>query len=279
MTDTTPNDRPGFSELVELVATLRGENGCPWDREQTLRDLPKYLVEEAYELVDAVADDDTDSIEEELGDLLFLVLFFAQIAREEGRFDVFSAIARIYHKMVRRHPHVFGDATARDAEEVLTHWHGIKAGEKSGGDGPPPSAIGNIPRHLPALLKAQKIQRNVSRVGFDWGRAEDVLAKTDEELRELREALDSGDRHALAEELGDFLFSIANLARFLDVESEEALEQTNRKFTRRFQQMEAALTASGRPLTEFTLEEMDAEWERAKLADPRSTRRQSHKEA
>jgi len=266
LNDTTPNDRPTFHDLVELVATLRSEQGCPWDREQTLPDLTKYLIEEAYELIDAVTDDDTDSIEEEVGDLLFLVLFFAQIGREEGRFDVSGAIARTYEKMVRRHPHVFGEAKARTADEVLTHWYGIKAREKSEGGGVP-SAIGNIPRHLPALLKAQKIQRNVARVGFDWGKAEQVLAKADEELGELREALAGGSREALIDELGDVLFSIANFARFLKMESEEALEQTNRKFTRRFQEMERTLTASGRPLTDYTLEEMDAEWERIKLGE------------
>ena len=267
MTESTSQNRPDFKKLVELMATLRSEGGCAWDREQTFRSLSKYLVEEAYELVDAVADDDTDSIEEEVGDLLFLTLFFGQIAREEGRFDIFSAIERTYQKMVRRHPHVFGDASARNADEVLTHWHGIKAHEYADENGRPPSAIGNIPRHLPALLKAQKIQRNVSRVGFDWGKAEEVLAKAEEELGELREAIRSGDRDALADELGDLLFSIANFARFLEFESEEALEQTNKKFIRRFQEMEAKLTASGRPLTDFTLEEMDAEWERAKLSE------------
>jgi len=269
LTDQKPNDRPGFNELVELVGTLRGPDGCPWDREQKLGDLPKYLVEEAYELVDAVADNNTGAIEEELGDLLFLMLFFAQIAREEGRFDVFSAIARTYHKMVRRHPHVFGDLNARNADEVLTHWYGIKAREarakEKTDNGDAASAIGNIPRHLPALLKAQKIQRNVSRVGFDWGRAEQVLAKAEEELGELHQALASGDKNAVADELGDLLFSVANLARFLGFESEEALERTNRKFIRRFQEMERKLEASGRPLTDFTLQEMDAEWERAKL--------------
>jgi tetrapyrrole methylase family protein/MazG family protein len=215
----------------------------------------------------------TGAIEEELGDLLFLMLFFAQIAREEARFDVFSAIARTYHKMVRRHPHVFGDLSARNADEVLTHWYGIKAreararGREKTDNGDAASAIGNIPRHLPALLKAQKIQRNVSRVGFDWGRAEQVLAKAEEELGELHEALASGDKDAVADELGDLLFSVANLARFLGFESEEALQRTNRKFIRRFQHMEQKLTASGRPLTEFTLEQMDAEWERAKLSE------------
>jgi len=271
LTNPTPTDRApgarGFDQLVELVATLRGDGGCPWDREQTLQSLSKYLVEEAYELVDAVADDDTDSIEEELGDLLFLVLFFAQIAREEGRFDAGSTIARAYEKMVRRHPHVFGDASARDAEQVLAHWHGIKARENAGEDGSAPSALGNIPRHLPALLKAQKIQRNVARVGFDWGRADDVLAKAEEEVGELREAVRGGDPGAVTGELGDILFSIANLARFLGIESEEALEQTNRKFARRFREMEARLTASGRPLADHTLEEMDAEWDRVKLSE------------
>jgi MazG family protein len=267
----TPSERApearGFDELVALVATLRGEGGCPWDREQTLQSLSKYLVEEAYELVDAVADDATDEIKEELGDLLFLVLFFAQIAREQGRFDIASAIARTHDKMVRRHPHVFGDARARNADEVLTHWHGIKARENAAEDGSPASAIGHIPRHLPALLKAQKIQRNVARVGFDWGRAEDVLGKAEEEVRELREAVRSGDREAITAELGDILFSIANLARFLGFESEEALERTNRKFARRFREMETRLTASGRPLTDHTLEEMDAEWERIKRSE------------
>ncbi len=266
MTQPSPNKQPGFDELVALMARLRSEGGCAWDREQTLQSLPKYLVEEAYELVDAVADDDTGDIEEELGDLVFLMLFFAQIAREQGRFDIHSAIARSYHKMVRRHPHVFGEASAHSADEVLTHWHGIKARENAG-NGKAASALGNIPRHLPALLKAQKIQRNVARAGFDWSRAEEVLDKAEEELHELREAIGDGDREAIAEELGDLLFSIANFARFLDFESEEALEQTNRKFSRRFRQMEATLTASGRPLEEYTLEEMNAEWERLKVSE------------
>ncbi|MBN1918304.1 MAG: nucleoside triphosphate pyrophosphohydrolase [Verrucomicrobia bacterium] len=273
MTEQTPDKHVGgrgFDELVELVAKLRGPNGCPWDREQKLGDLPKYLVEEAYELVDAVADDDTDAIEEELGDLLFLMVFFARIAQEDGRFDISSAIARTCHKMVRRHPHVFGDLSARNADEVLTHWYGIKAREKAD-NGVAASAVGNIPRHLPALLKAQKIQRNVSRVGFDWDQAEQVLAKAEEELGELHEALASGDKDAVADELGDLLFSVANLARFLGFESEEALERTNRKFVRRFQTMEQRLEATGRPLKDFTLDEMNAEWERAKQGENSGT--------
>jgi len=269
LANTPHPDQRDFNNLVELMTTLRGEGGCPWDREQTLESLPKYLIEESYELVDAVAGGDSDNIEEELGDLQFLLVFFAQIAREEGRFDIHSAITRTYYKMVRRHPHVFGDASAHTAEEVLGHWHGIKTRENTAEDGTPPSAIGNIPRHLPALFKAQKIQRNVARVGFDWGKAEQVLAKAEEELGELHEAIHQGDKEAMAEELGDLLFSIANFARFCDIESEEALEQTNRKFTRRFRQMEMQLTASGRPLAEHTLDEMDAEWERVKLSERR----------
>jgi len=258
-----------FPKLVELLARLRGPNGCPWDRQQTYDTIKPFLLEETYEVVDAIGQRNWEELANELGDLLLQIVFFAQMAAEDQHFTIEDVIGRIHTKMVRRHPHVFGDLNARNADEVLTHWYGIKAREarakEKTDNGDAASAIGNIPRHLPALLKAQKIQRNVSRVGFDWGRAEQVLAKAEEELGELHQALASGDKNAVADELGDLLFSVANLARFLGFESEEALERTNRKFIRRFQEMERKLEASGRPLTDFTLQEMDAEWERAKL--------------
>jgi MazG family protein len=251
-----------FSELVDLMARLRGPDGCPWDREQTLETLKTYLLEETYEVLDALDSGDAAHHQEELGDLLFQVVFQAQVRREEGAFTVEEVIAGIHDKLVRRHPHVFAEATAATADEVLDQWERLKAKEKVGTARP--SVLDHGPPHLPALLQALRLTEKAARVGFDWSAEQDLMGKVDEEWGELRHELAHGDGATVAEELGDLLFVLANLARHRGLDPEEALRQANRKFTRRFQFIEATLAAAGRRPDQADLAEMDALWERAK---------------
>ena len=255
-----------LQQLLQLMARLRDlENGCPWDRQQTYATLVPHTIEEAYEVADAVAREDWDEFKAELGDLLFQVVFYAQIAREEGRFD-FAGVARgIVEKMTRRHPHVFGDERYADATEQTAAWERIKASEKVG---QPAGALDGIPLALPALTRAVKLQKKASKVGFDWGAAEPVLAKIEEEIAEIRhEIATHAPLERLADELGDVLFAVANLARHLKLDPEAALRGTNAKFQRRFRWIEARLAEEGRAPAESTLAEMDALWERAKLEE------------
>ena len=256
--------RRGFDDLVTLMTTLRGEGGCPWDREQTLATLKPFIIEEAYEVVDAIDRDDRAGLAEELGDLLLQAVFAAEVTREEGSFDIYDSITAIHQKLVRRHPHVFGDVEARDAETVLVNWEKLKNEERKSEN---KSILAGVPQSLPALLKASRLTEKASRVGFDWQRADDVLDKLEEELGELREAVHSGDAAKVHDELGDVLFTIANIARKMNVNAEEALQSTNRKFSRRFESMESAVREQGRNLDELTLEEMDALWNDAKAAE------------
>jgi nucleoside triphosphate diphosphatase len=253
-----------FDDLVALMTRLRGPEGCPWDRKQTLESLKPFIVEESYEVVDAIDKNDRAALAEELGDFLLQAVFVAEIAREEGSFDIGDVVTAIHEKLVRRHPHVFGDVEAKDAEQVLVNWEKLKNEERKAEN---KSVLAGVPQALPALLKASRLTEKAARVGFDWRRAEDVLAKIDEETGELREAIAGGNPQNIHDEIGDLLFSIANIARKLDVNAEEALQSANRKFTRRFESMERAVRSEGRNLDQLTLEQMDALWDEAKSAE------------
>ncbi|HUK83402.1 MAG TPA: nucleoside triphosphate pyrophosphohydrolase [Verrucomicrobiae bacterium] len=254
-----------IARLLRIMARLRGPKGCPWDREQTHRSIRHNLIEECYEALDAMDADNMAEFRDELGDLLLQVVFHAQMASETGEFNFDSIAKSIADKLVRRHPHVFGRKRVDTSIEVLKQWEAIKKKEKNSH-----SIVAEIPRSLPALLKADKVQRKVARVGFDWRRVDDVVAKVEEELRELKGALASGDRRQFEEELGDLLFAAVNLARFEGLHAEELLNRTISKFVARFQQIERAVHKSGRRLEDCTLEELDALWESAKH---RNTRR------
>lgn len=256
--------RRTFDDLVRLMTRLRGPEGCPWDREQSLSDLKPFVIEEAYEVVDAIDRDDRRSLLEEVGDLLLEAVFIAEITREEKSFDIYDSITAIHDKLVRRHPHVFGDVEAGDAEQVLVNWEKLKNEERKAEN---KSVLAGVPQSLPALLKASRLTEKAARVGFDWRRTEDVFDKIDEELAELREAVTGADTASVEEEVGDLLFTIANIARKLEINPEEALQSTNRKFMRRFESMEAAVRATGRNLDELSLEEMDRLWDDAKSAE------------
>src|SRR6266699_4966631 len=253
-----------FDDLVKLMTTLRGPGGCPWDREQSLPTLKPYVIEEAYEVVDAIDRDDRAALLEEIGDFLLQAVFITEITREEGSFDISDSITAIHDKLVRRHPHVFGEVEAKDAEQVLVNWEKLKNEERKAEN---KSVLAGVPRSLPALLKAARLTEKAARVGFDWRRTEDVFSKIEEEIGELREAISSGDEANVHDEIGDLLFTIANIARKLNVNAEEALQSTNRKFRRRFESMEASVREGGRNLDQLSLEQMDALWDEAKAAE------------
>lgn len=268
---TAPESQDGLRRLLDIVARLRGEGGCPWDREQTLESLKPHLIEEAYEVIDAIDSGDPARHLEELGDLLLQIALHAQLRRERGDFT-FDDIARaIAEKLVRRHPHVFGDVKVADSREVLKNWEAIKVREKEGGSR---SVLEGVPRHLPALQRAQRVQARAARVGFDWPDAQGVLQKIQEELAETREALAAGDENRVREEMGDLFFALVNFCRFQHVNAEEALEGTIRKFITRFQALEQKFERDGRRLADCALAEMDAEWEAVKQReeDSRSSR-------
>jgi len=246
------------------MTTLRGPDGCPWDRKQTLASLKPFIIEESYEVVDAIDNDDRAALAEELGDFLLQAVFVAELTREEGSFDIYDAVTAIHDKLVHRHPHVFGDVEANDAEQVLVNWEKLKNEERKAEN---KSVLAGVPQSLPALLKASRLTEKAARVGFDWRRTEDVFEKLDEEIGELREAIGSGDAAQIHDEIGDLLFTIANIARKLNVNAEEALQSSNRKFRRRFESMESAVRAGGQNLDQLTLEQMDALWNDAKAAE------------
>lgn len=253
--------RRSFDELVALMTKLRGPGGCPWDRKQTLPDLKAYIIEESYEVVDAIDSDDRAALLEEVGDLLLQAVFVTEITREEGTFDVYDSITAIHDKLVRRHPHVFGDVEAKDAEQVLVNWEKLKSEERKAEN---KSILSGVPQAMPSLLKASRLTEKAARIGFDWRRTEDVFDKIDEELAELREAVAEADPSNIHDEIGDLLFTIANIARKLNVNPEEALQSTNRKFMRRFQSMESRVREQDRNLDQLSLEEMDSLWDAAK---------------
>jgi len=255
-----------FAELVALCARLRSPEGCPWDREQTLESLRAYIVEEAYEVVDAIPSGEPALLAGELGDLLFQIIFVAQIASEKGWFEIADVCRGIHAKMVRRHPHVFGETEVSGASEVVRNWEAIK--QREGGRS---GALAGVPRQLPALLKALRMTEKAAAVGFDWERVDDVVAKLDEEVgelsRELRQPASERRDERIRSELGDVLFVIANLARQLGVDPEAALQTTNDKFARRFGAMEARAAERGVALRSLSLAELDALWDEAKAGE------------
>ena len=254
-----------FDELLAVMSRLRGENGCPWDREQTLESLRTYIVEEAYELVDAISGNETADIVEECGDLLLQVVFVSKIAEDEGRFSIADVTRVLVEKLVRRHPHVFADAEARTSGQVLRKWEEIKSGEKEKKK-KDTSLLAGVPEGLPPLAKAARIQSKAAHVGFDWekGDLDPLYDKVDEEIEEIHRAVESGDREKIEEEVGDLLFAAVNLARHLDVNPDSALGKANRKFSERFRIVEAMVHDTGSPWSSFTLEALDGFWQEAK---------------
>ncbi|HUF24513.1 MAG TPA: nucleoside triphosphate pyrophosphohydrolase [Vicinamibacterales bacterium] len=283
-----------FQTLVEIMQALRAPGGCPWDRKQTYASLRPFVLEETYEVLEAIDRGDIDALAGELGDFLFEAVFLAQIAADEGRFTIADAIDAINAKLIRRHPHVFGEeaaaaamtgatratrgrrarapkasaSTIRTAGKVLEQWEQIKAREQKQA-GEQQSLLRGVPRALPSLLRSHEIGTRVASVGFEWPTPADVVLKIEEEVRELREAIDKGDRRHAHEEMGDLLFSIANLARKLGIEPESALREANEKFTRRFQALERQFEEDRRPLSRATLEEMEDVWRTVKTKDGR----------
>jgi MazG family protein len=260
-----------FEALVRIMERLRADDGCPWDREQTRQTLKPFLIEEAYEVVEAIDKGDPKQIMEELGDLLFQVVFHAHLAAERREFTMGQVLAAIADKMVRRHPHVFGDGTASTADEVLEQWEELKRKERNAAAAAPVSALDGVPRELPGLLRAQRLQDKASKVGFDWPEISGVTAKIEEEFGELSEAIRSAAPEEIEQELGDVLFSLVNLARFLNLSAEEALRKSITKFTTRFQCMEEALQRDNRQLGTVGLEEMERLWQQAKGSDRSSS--------
>lgn len=265
-----PNESPaaaGFTRLVEIMARLRSPEGCPWDREQTFDTIKPYLLEETYEVMDAIDARDWDGLADELGDLLLQVVFFSQMAKEAGHFDVTDAIQAINSKLIRRHPHVFADGDAKTSDEVLRKWDEIKAGEKAASanaSAKPKGLLAGVPRSVPALMEARQISSRAANAGFDWSNVEQVLEKLNEELAELDGARKTGSPEELQGEIGDLLFVIVNIARFLKVDPEQALRGTNSKFRQRFDFVEKGLEARGKSPREATLDEMEELWKDAK---------------
>ncbi len=259
-----------FVRLVELMQRLLADDGCPWDREQTLESLRKYTLEEACEVIDAIDSGDRRELRAELGDLALQIVFQAELARREGAFGPDDVVKAICDKLVRRHPHVFGDEHVSGSTEVLANWERIKAAEKKDGDDRPRGVLSGVPRSLPALTRAQRIGEKVSRVGFDWPDARGSREKVREELGELDEAIASGDAAQIEAEMGDVLFALVNLSRHLGVDAEGALRGTIGKFTKRFDHVEARVVEAhgGWPASskdeKLTLEELDGYWEEAK---------------
>ena len=249
-----------LNELIAIMSALRGENGCPWDKEQTRESLKPFIVEEAYEVLEAVDDKKPEAIKEELGDLLFQIVFQCQIAKEREEFDMAAVIDTIGRKMVARHPHVFGDADYKTSAEVLVHWEEQKKREGKQRE----SVLDGIPKELPSLLRAHRLQDRASRVGFDWERVEDVLPKLDEELAEFRQALKRQRTDEIEDELGDIFFVLVNISRFVGINPEDALRKTISKFIFRFRYIEMAAADRGKTLSDMTLAEMDALWDEAK---------------
>ncbi len=251
---------PAFARLVEIMAKLRAPGGCPWDREQNFDTIKPYLLEEAYEVIDAIDSRDFGGLAEELGDLLLQPVFFAQMAAEEGKFDIADSLEAINSKLVRRHPHVFGTGDAKTADDVKKRWDEIKAEEKPQQAG----LLDRIPRAMPALAEAQQIASKAAGAGFDWENVEQVFEKLDEELDELKQA---GSHDEIENEIGDLLFVIVNIARFMKVDPEQALRKTNAKFRKRFAHVEKGLAQQGKTPQQATIEEMEALWQDAKRQD------------
>ena len=255
--------RDAFEDLVQIMARLRGENGCPWDRQQTHESIKPYLLEETYEVLESIDENDPEKLREELGDLALQVVFHAQMAEEAGLFTIADVLRGINEKLRRRHPHIFGDVKADTAQEVLFNWEQIKKKEREKTQGRA-SLLDGVPRELPALLRAHRLQEKASRVGFDWSEAREVYQKVEEELSELRTAMEGEQPERIEAELGDLLFSLVNLGRFIAVNPEEALRKTIARFIARFQYIEEELARRGTAPGDVTLHEMDALWAEAK---------------
>ena len=273
MTTVTPSVGAKFERLTEIMRRLRAPDGCPWDREQTPASLRPFVLEETYEVLDAIESGSPAQLREELGDFLFEAVFLAQMSEEAGDFSIGDAIDAICDKLVRRHPHVFQRTetdTPLTSNQVIEKWETLKAREREAAGQPAKkqkTTLGGVPKTLPALLRAYEISSRAAAVGFDWAKADDVLDKIEEEVAEVRHEVESGATGHLSraeDEMGDLLFAISNLSRKLGVEPEAALRRANEKFTARFDAMERALSARGSSLTEATLEEMEAEWQRVK---------------
>lgn len=250
-----------FQRLLDIMDTLRAE--CPWDMKQTMETLRPLTIEETYELGDAILNDDLDEVKKELGDLILHMVFYAKIGQEKGAFDITDVLNGICEKLIHRHPHIYGDVKVKDEAEVKANWEKIKLAEKAKSGGAEKSVLEGVPRGLPSMVKAIRVQDKARGVGFDWDDREQVWQKVHEELAELKAEVDA-DSPKQAEELGDVLFSMVNYARFLGLDPDEALERTNRKFIQRFQFLERESRKDGKVLGEMSLAEMDAYWERAK---------------
>lgn len=253
-----------FDTLVSLMARLRAPGGCPWDREQTFDTIRKYTLEETYEVLDAIDRRDWDDLRDELGDFLLQAVFYAQMASEENRFTISDSLDAINQKLVRRHPHIFGEETAETGDQVLKRWDQIKAAEKKQKAGKPQGLLDGVPRAMPALVEAQQISSRAAGVGFDWNNADEVLEKLREELAELKAAREAGSADAMEDEIGDLFFVVVNLARFMKVDPEQALRRTNAKFRRRFSHIERRLSQQGKPVAGTPVAELEALWQEAK---------------
>ena len=256
-------DKYDFNDLLEIMARLRAEDGCPWDREQTHESLKIYMIEETYEVLEALDAGDKDKFCNELGDLLLQIVFHAQIASDNGTFDINDVTTEICRKLISRHTHIFGDGSAATAEQVVENWEAIKKKEKKLKS--QTSVLKDIPANLPALMRSYKVQQKAALVGFDWDNTDDVFRKIDEEVEELRDVYKSKNVERITDELGDAIFAIVNLGRFLKVQPELALTGTINKFIRRFEYIEQQSQKAGRKLEEMSLAEMDELWNEAKV--------------
>ncbi len=263
-----------YERVKNLMEKLRAPDGCPWDREQDFADIARYTIEEAYEVADAIAKNDMAHLREELGDLLFQTVFHSRIAEEAGAFNLDDVTDDLVRKMVRRHPHVFGNAHDRSAEQQVSEWEEVKAQERANkkgkNDNKNKSLLDDVALALPALMRAEKLQKRAARVGFDWPNLDGVVDKIVEEAQELKDASESQNADAIEDEMGDLLFAVTNLARKLGVDPEVALRRTNDKFTRRFNFVEASAEQGGKELSNMSLEDMDALWNKAKQEERRS---------
>ncbi len=257
----TTKSKVTLEDLVELMATLRGEHGCPWDKKQTKATIRPYIIEETYEVAEAVDENDPKMLKEELGDLLFEIVFYAQMMTEEDGIDIYDIIEGIHAKMIRRHPHIFGDVTVSGADEVVVNWEQIKQEEKKAERN---SVLEGVPKNLPSLLRAHRLQSKASNVGFQWENFQQVIEKLDEEFYELRHAYKSGDAAHIEDEFGDMLFVMVSVARFLNINPDNALQKAIKKFTTRFQRIEQQMKTAGKQWSEMSVEEMERLWEDAK---------------
>ncbi len=257
-----PNPAKAFAKLISIVDTLMGENGCPWDKVQTRETLKPYLVEEVYETLEALDEGDPEKIKDELGDLLYQILFHAKISELKKEFDIHDVIENLSEKMVRRHPHVFEEGKLHTPEQVVDQWEVIKKNEKNHRDNT--SILDSIPKHLPSLLRSQKLQKKAAKHGFDWDQISAIFDKLDEEIAEFKEAVLEGKAHDIAGEMGDLLFVLVNIARHKKIDAEEALRNANNKFVDRFHHIEREVEKRGKSVDETPLEELEKYWQEAK---------------